>query len=441
MKKILLIFIVIILFKINLAFALKIHLFCNIENSHHINASLELEKIIFKVNDFEYPINLKHKIIKTKANFGQVYLGSIELPKDRIEGLNIYIKTAKVNGKKIEVKEKSKYLGLYVDLSKSKHRNLILFIVWDVSDSFRNGKFVPALSCYFAQKPRVEELLLALDKENEGIWVIDSAFNRVIYFIEIKGKPEYLISSQDKSEIYVLCSGDKTIKVINSNTLNIERVFSIAPLENPTFMDIDRAGNGVVVSTSDRKVALIDFTRGNVLDIKYVEFEPHYVCYIPQMQNYFISSSENAVYIFDNNLNRINRLNIPFIPISIFTDGDKIYISDTNGGVSIYSLPSFSFEGRINVCSLVWRGLVVRDKIYLTCEDGAIPYFYKGQRAPSGFIETKVPLYALSYSSYKEWLYASSYKKWLIAVVDVFNDRIRGYIELGGPVYEMVAIP
>ncbi len=293
----------------------------------------------------------------------------------------------------------------------------------------------------FGHKPRIQEILLALDKENEGLWVIDSALNRVIYFIEIKGKPEYLVSSWDRSEVYILCSKDKTIKVINSKTLNIERIFSVSPLNKPEFMDVDKNGNGVIVSQSDRKIALFDFTKGNILNLQYVEFEPGYICYIPQIQSYFISSSENAIYIFDDKLNRIKRLDILLTAVSIFTDGEKVYVSDVNGGISIYSLPLFSFEGRLNVCSLVLRGLLVRDKIYLTCDDGYIPYFYKGQRNISEFIEGKAPFYALSYSSYKKWLYASSDKKNLIAVIDVYNDKIKGYIHLGGSAYEMVALP
>ena len=440
MKKSLIFLIFFLFFKVNLVFSLKIHLFCNMENFHHIKANLQIEKIIFQDEVSQYLVELKQKNIIFQKNFGQVYLGFVEVPKDILEFI-LYFKKVSLNGKKIEIDPKYKTYKFYLDLTRTKRKILLLFINWNVAQSFKNGKFIPALSYSFGHKPRIQEILLALDKENEGLWVIDSALNRVIYFIEIKGKPEYLVSSWDRSEVYILCSKDKTIKVINSKTLNIERIFSVSPLNKPEFMDVDKNGNGVIVSQSDRKIALFDFTKGNILNLQYVEFEPGYICYIPQIQSYFISSSENAIYIFDDKLNKIKRLDILLTAVSIFTDGEKVYVSDVNGGISIYSLPLFSFEGRLNVCSLVLRGLLVRDKIYLTCDDGYIPYFYKGQRNISEFIEGKAPFYALSYSSYKKWLYASSDKKNLIAVIDVYNDKIKGYIHLGGSAYEMVALP
>jgi len=410
------------------------------ENFHHIKTNLEIEKIIFQDKISQYLVDLKQKNITFQKNFGQVYLGSVEVPKGILEFI-LYFKKVSLNGKEIKIDPKYKTYKFYLDLTKIKRKILLLFINWNVAQSFKNRKFIPALGYSFGHKPRIQEILLALDKENEGLWVIDSALNRVVYFIEIKGKPEYLISSWDRSEVYILCSKDKTIKVINSKTLNIERMFSVSPLNKPEFMDVDKNGNGVIVSQLDRKIALFDFTKGNILNLQYVEFEPGYICYIPQIQNYFISSSENAIYIFDDRLNRIKRLNISLTPISIFTDGEKVYVSDVNGGISMYSLSSLLFEGRLNVCSRVLRGLLVKNKIYLTCDDGYIPYFYKGQRNISEFIEGKAPFYALSYSSYKKWLYASSDKKNLIAVIDVYNDKIKGYIHLGGPIYEMVALP
>jgi len=440
MKKSLIFLIFFLFFKVNLVFPLKIHLFCNMENFHHIKANLQIEKIIFQDEVSQYLVELKQKNITFQKNFGQIYLGFVEVPKDRLEFI-LYFKKVSLNGKEIKIDPKYKTYKFYLDLTKIKRRILLLFINWNVAQSFKNRKFIPALGYSFGHKPRIQEILLALDKENEGLWVIDSALNRVVYFIEIKGKPEYLISSWDRSEVYILCSKDKTIKVINSKTLNIERMFSVSPLNKPEFMDVDKNGNGVIVSQLDRKIALFDFTKGNILNLQYVEFEPGYICYIPQIQNYFISSSENAIYIFDDRLNRIKRLNISLTPISIFTDGEKVYVSDVNGGISMYSLSSLLFEGRLNVCSRVLRGLLVKNKIYLTCDDGYIPYFYKGQRNISEFIEGKAPFYALSYSSYKKWLYASSDKKNLIAVIDVYNDKIKGYIHLGGPIYEMVALP
>jgi len=440
MKKSLIFLIFFLFFKVNLVFPLKIHLFCNMENFHHIKANLQIEKIIFQDEVSQYLVELKQKNITFQKNFGQIYLGFVEVPKDRLEFI-LYFKKVSLNGKEIKIDPKYKTYKFYLDLTKIKRKILLLFINWNVAQSFKNRKFIPALGYSFGHKPRIQEILLALDKENEGLWVIDSALNRVVYFIEIKGKPEYLISSWDRSEVYILCSKDKTIKVINSKTLNIERMFSVSPLNKPEFMDVDKNGNGVIVSQLDRKIALFDFTKGNILNLQYVEFEPGYICYIPQIQNYFISSSENAIYIFDDRLNRIKRLNISLTPISIFTDGEKVYVSDVNGGISMYSLSSLLFEGRLNVCSRVLRGLLVKNKIYLTCDDGYIPYFYKGQRNISEFIEGKAPFYALSYSSYKKWLYASSDKKNLIAVIDVYNDKIKGYIHLGGPIYEMVALP
>jgi len=440
MKKSLIFLIFFLFFKVNLVFPLKIHLFCNMENFHHIKANLQIEKIIFQDEVSQYLVELKQKNITFQKNFGQIYLGFVEVPKDRLEFI-LYFKKVSLNGKEIKIDPKYKTYKFYLDLTKIKRKILLLFINWNVAQNFKNGKFIPALGYSFGHKPRIQEILLALDKENEGLWVIDSALNRVIYFIEIKGKPEYLVSSWDRSEVYVLCSKDKTIKVINSKTLNIERVFSVSPLNKPEFMDVDKNGNGVIISQSDRKIALFDFIKGNILNLQYVEFEPGYICYIPQIQNYFISSSENAIYIFDDRLNRIKRLDIPLTPISIFTDKERVYVSDVNGGISIYSLPSLLFEGRLNICSRVLRGLLVRDKIYLTCDDGYIPYFYKGQRNINEFIEGRAPFYALSYSSYKKWLYASSDKKNLIAVIDVYNDKIKGYIHLGGPIYEMVALP
>mgnify|MGYP000025005742 CR=1 FL=1 len=430
------------LYKFDTAFStpLKVHIFCNMEKYHHIQPRLEISKVFFKKGNIEYMVNLNRTTIEPKENFGQVYLGSVEVPEGDV-GFYIYLNKVFVKDKELVIENDHRILKTDLKFPSKAGRILLLFITWNVASSFKDDKFTPVFTFSFEEKPRAEELLLALDKENKGVWVVDSIFNRVVYFIELNGEPEYMSYDKEKFESYVLTSKDRLVKVINIKTLNIDRVYPIMPLEKPEYMSTDKRGNGVIVSPPDRKILLLDFFRGSILNLRHTEFEPGYVCYVPQINVYFLSSSENTVYILDENLNKIGRLDTLFTPKSIFTDGEYLYVLDKYGGVLIYSLPSLSFYGRLNVCASVLNGLSVENKVYFACEDGYIPYLYKGQRNVADYIKGRASFYGLAYSTYKKWLYVGSNKKNVIAVIDVYNDRIKGYIELGGPVQEIVAFP
>ncbi|HDD44358.1 MAG TPA: hypothetical protein ENG63_05815, partial [Candidatus Desulfofervidus auxilii] len=127
MKKSLIFLIFILFFKVNLVFSLKIHLFCNMENFHHVKANLEIEKIIFQDKTSQYLVNLKQKNITFQKNFGQVYLGFVEIPKGILEFI-LCFKKVSLNEKEIKIDPKYKTYKFYLDLTKIKRKILLLFI-------------------------------------------------------------------------------------------------------------------------------------------------------------------------------------------------------------------------------------------------------------------------------------------------------------------------
>jgi len=431
---------VLILFNVLKGYSEKIFFFLNLINYSDIKAELTLKSILVNSKGINTKLNLKHRLIKTWGNFGQYYLGSVEVS-DKFIKLKIEVENVKINKKDLRLKNKNLFLPL--SLKGCKQKKLVIFLGWDVKASLEGKKPELKWNIYISKKPRIENLLLVLDKENEGIWMIDENYNRVLYFMEIKGRPVYMVKNPDTHEVYVLCSGDRTVKIINAKTLRIEKVFSIGNMLSPEIIVRGEDDKGIIISPQDRKIVLLNFETGSMEKIVYTGFEPEWGCYIPSIGNYFLlSSSENALYIYDSSLNLIDKKDFSFFPSIIFTDGEVLYAGDDSGNLFVLDPVSISVKGQISgICNGISRGKLVKDRIYVCCKDGNLFYFYKKQRYFYQVISGKGSFYEIAYFPSQEWIYVTAPEEEKVAVVDYFKDDIRGYIELGGAGYEAVSLP
>lgn len=94
--------------------------------------------------------------------------------------------------------------------------------------------------------------------------VIDANTNKVLATIPLAGKPEFS-QSDGKDKIYVNIEDKNSIAVINTHTLKVDQLWSIAPGEEPSGLALDTENKRVFSVCSNKLMTVTDANNGTVL--------------------------------------------------------------------------------------------------------------------------------------------------------------------------------
>ena len=94
--------------------------------------------------------------------------------------------------------------------------------------------------------------------------VIDAKNNKVIETIALKGKPEFSVSD-NKGLVYVNIEDKNLIAVINSNTLKVEKYFSVSPGDEPSGLALDNVNHRLFAVCGNKMMMVLNAEIGDVL--------------------------------------------------------------------------------------------------------------------------------------------------------------------------------
>jgi YVTN family beta-propeller protein len=94
--------------------------------------------------------------------------------------------------------------------------------------------------------------------------VIDAQTNKVAATIKLEGKPEFSVSD-GKGKVYVNLEDKNSVAVINPVTCKVEKVWSIAPGEEPTGLAIDIENHCLFSVCKNKLMIITDAENGKIL--------------------------------------------------------------------------------------------------------------------------------------------------------------------------------
>ena len=94
--------------------------------------------------------------------------------------------------------------------------------------------------------------------------VLNAATNKVESTILLVGNPEFSVSD-DKGKVYVNLENKSSVAVINSSTLKVENVWSLAPGEEPTGLALDNENHRLFSVCANKLMVVVDAESGKIL--------------------------------------------------------------------------------------------------------------------------------------------------------------------------------
>jgi YVTN family beta-propeller protein len=94
--------------------------------------------------------------------------------------------------------------------------------------------------------------------------VIDAKTDKVIATIKLDGKPEFSVTD-GKGKVYVNIEDKSEIACINATTLKVEKVWSIAPGEEPSGLALDNENNRLFAVCGNNMMVVVDASSGLVI--------------------------------------------------------------------------------------------------------------------------------------------------------------------------------
>lgn len=106
--------------------------------------------------------------------------------------------------------------------------------------------------------------VFAFNGRTANATVIDAESGKVVATIALDGKPEFSVTDGN-GKVYVNIEDKSEITCINSATLKVEKVWSIAPGEEPTGLAIDNDKHRLFSGCSNKLMVISDAVAGTVI--------------------------------------------------------------------------------------------------------------------------------------------------------------------------------
>ncbi len=414
----------------------RVAVFVNLERLPGFEVTLMMDGVYLLKGGRAEKLPLKSEEVKTGVSFAQKLLAFGEVPEGKYEGMRLYISGVGVGGR-LEKREIEREFPVSFEVHKGE--TISLFLTWDVAGSIGAKAFVPRFSVRVQESPLPGENLFVATEDTDTVWVITTDTNRVVYSLGIGDGPQGMAVDPDRERFYVVCKGERAVKVVGRRSFRVEDVIPVPLMNSPRYIALGPEGMAFLTSPGDRMVAILDLERGNLVRYRRLSYEPQEVTYIERVSRFAVSSpDDSAVYLFDRDLTPVKRLSAGFRPRGVNADEKYLYVSDEQGGLHLYRLPDFQSEGRVEVCSAPVRVLAVERRIFVSCEDGWLDVILAGHKAVSRRLTVGRGAFAMAYYSPRRWLYVALREAGAVAVVDFNRERTLGNITVGGRPFEMV---
>jgi len=125
--------------------------------------------------------------------------------------------------------------------------------------------------------------------------VLDGNTHKVVGTIPLDGKPEFSVTD-GKGKVYVNNEDKSMVYMINSNTLQVEKKWSIAPGEEPSGLAFDKA-NHRLFSVTDKVMVISDAQNGKVVTTVAIGESVDGVAFDPIKKRAYSSNGDGSVTV------------------------------------------------------------------------------------------------------------------------------------------------
>lgn len=126
--------------------------------------------------------------------------------------------------------------------------------------------------------------------------VIDAKTNQVVATIPLAGKPEFS-QSDGHGKIYVNIEDKSSLAVINTSTLKVENLWSIAPGEEPSGLALDNENHRLFSVCSNKLMVILDANTGKVITTEPIGSGCDGVAFDPGTKRIFASNGEGTMTV------------------------------------------------------------------------------------------------------------------------------------------------
>jgi YVTN family beta-propeller protein len=143
---------------------------------------------------------------------------------------------------------------------------------------------------------RFSKKVFAYNGRSANATVIDAHTNAVIATIPLEGKPEFSVSDE-KGKVYVNIEDKHKVCMINSVTLKVEQVWSIAPGEEPSGLAIDNKHHRLFMVCGNNVMMVLNAENGKVLAKLPIGDGSDGVAFDPALERAYSSNGEGTITV------------------------------------------------------------------------------------------------------------------------------------------------
>ncbi len=386
-----------------------------------------------KGNTLKFRVNKK---IASEASFSQQFLKTVKIPEGKYTILKIKIKKATFNNK--EMKIKSPYFDLNLNLKISDKQTKALFVLWNIRSSVKEGEFVPVFAVQRQNSPLRGEMLFITSDSANTFYVVRVDTNQVSATINISGAPKEMALSCLNDRVFVVSKNNGKVNIIEVSTFRLLDSFVLPVVNSPEF--IEKGKTGLYIADPEYDTIInVDEQTGSLLNNIKIGDGLSDILYVGETDKIVISAyNDRNIYILDSSLNTQKILKTEGSPKSVFYDSGKLFVSNFDTGIlSVRDFSTMETEKNIRIMSPL-KAVKSDNRLFVADYNGKkidIVNLEQNEAVRSIYLPGKP--FKLSVCFKRGWLYAALRNRKEIAVIDILKESVMGFIQLGSKPYDV----
>ncbi len=126
--------------------------------------------------------------------------------------------------------------------------------------------------------------------------VIDAKTNLILKTIALEGKPEFSVTDE-KGKVFVNIEDKNAISVINTNTLQVDQTWLIAPGDEPTGLAIDNKTHRLFSVCGNKIMVVVNAENGKIITTLPIGDHCDGVCFDTELKNIYTSNGEGSITV------------------------------------------------------------------------------------------------------------------------------------------------
>ena len=432
----------------------RINSFLTLKDDEGPAIRLEVASIEVLINDIWLPLNRNPlKFDSVAIGTGQLFLGGLNVPPGNYQQLRLTVSKAEVQnaeGKYIEVIKDPLVLRLPIagGLNLQAEDSRSLLFSWDVENSLlQDNRLQPVLTVVAPTRQLQLDLVFVTCPDIDTVFIVRADNNWVVDSFGIKGRPTNLAIDPDTSSqrLYVLCPGDRMLKVVDLSSYRILDFFPVPLNDTPTFMTISPdAQNAYLLDEQSGYLSRMNLSTGRISARVQLGYRPMYAMYLKDQNLLAVSLalSQRVQLLDPTSLSTMGTITTGSTPRGMAVADNQLYVAESgDNSVSVTDLNNHSSQSRLMVGFDPRRLLNAGNQLYVSnYHDGSLSVLLPGQLGVvQEIFDLGRPL-EMTYDEFYHRVYAADEKAAALAVINANANQFIRRIYLGAKPFGLAVI-